>query len=168
MDQTKCLVFVTKIPTTLPDSTKVDPHLCEGASGEGASGEGIINLNTFTTQSLMLPKTAMITLEEYERLKDMYLTQPKTQPCVNLVMFTIYNKNNYLEKDKHKLCCILLFKNSVYSYHYLCTIDTIEEKKQHIKHIITTGNMNITNYSTIKITFNEDGTFKDSNDELLF
>lgn len=163
MDQTKCLIFVTKIPTTLPDSTKVDPHLCEGASGEG-----IINLNTFTTKSLILPKTAMITLEEYERLKDMYLTQPKTQPCVNLVMFTIYNKNNYLEKDKHKLCCILLFKNSVYSLHYLCTIDTIEEKKQQLQKLIRSETMNITTYSAIKITFNADGTCKDSNDELLF
>ena len=164
MDQTKCLVFVTKIPTTLPDSTKVDTHLCEGASGEGASGEGIINLNTFTTQNLILSKTLITTNEKYEELLDIY----QNNPCVNLVMFTIYNKNNYLEKDKHKLCCILLFKNNVYSYHYLCTIDTIEEKKQHIKHIITNETMNTTTYSAIKITFNEDGTFKDSNVELLF
>ena len=123
MDHTKCLVFVNELPKKVPDSTKVDPHLCEGASGEG-----IINQNIFTTQSLMLQKTAITTNEKYERLKDMYLTQPKTQPCVNLVMFTI-NIHNYLEIDKHKLCCILLFKNNVYSLHYICTIDTIEEKK---------------------------------------
>ena len=105
----------------------------------------------------------MITNQEYEILKDIY----QTKPYFNLVMFYIYNTNNYLGKDKNKLCCMILFINDVYSYHYICTIDTIEDKTQHIKNIITKGNMHIKECSLIKITFNEDGSFHNYIDEPL-
>ena len=159
MNQNQCIVFVNEIPTKLPDYTRLDTQL-----HEGASGNGVINLHTFTKTTFMKKKTAIITEQEYKELTYMY----QTKPYFNLVMFDIYNTNNYLGKDKNKLCCMILFINDVYSYHYICTIDTIEDKTQHIKNIITKGNMNIKKCSLIKITFNEDGSFNDFMDEPLF
>ena len=172
MSQDLCILFVTKIPTKLPKLPKLSSNtelvktLLTGASGEGENSF-IINNHTFTNTNLLIEKTVITTNEKYEELLDIY----HNNPYYNLVMFTILNIHNYLELDKNKLCCIILFKNSVYSVHYICTIDTIKDTKTHItKHItkhITTETMDNTNYLALTITFNEDGTFKNSNDELL-
>jgi hypothetical protein len=111
----------------------------------------------------MKEKTAIITKQKYEELTDIY----QSKPYFNLVMFDIYNKNEYLDKYKKQLCCIILFNSSVYSYHYICSIDTIEDTKQDIKNLMITKNMDIQKYSAIKITFNEDGSFNNSIDEPL-
>ena len=159
MVQNQCIIFVNEIPTKLPDYTNLETQL-----HKGASGNGVINSNPFTKKTFKEKKTAIITNQEYEILKDIY----QTKPYFNLVMFDIYNTNNYLGKDKNKLCCMILFINDVYSYHYICTIDTIEYKTQHIKNIIIKGNMHIKECSLIKITFNEDGSFNDFIDEPLY
>ena len=160
MNQNQCIVFVNEIPSKLPpDYTRLDPQL-----HKGASGNGVPNLHIFTKKTFMEKKTAIITEQEYEALKEMYLTKRN----FNLVMFAIYNTNNYLGKDKKNLCCMILFINDVYNYHYVCTIDTIEDKTHHIKNIITKGNMHIKECSLIKITFNEDGSFNDFSDEPLY
>jgi len=167
MSQDLCILFVTEIPTKLPklpklsSNTELDKTLLTGASGEDKNSF-IINKHTFTNTNLLIEKTLITTNEKYEKLLDIY-----HNPYFNLVMFNILNIHNYLELDKNKLCCIILFKNNVYSVHYICTIDTIEDKKIHIIKHITTENMDIQNYSALSITFNEDGTFKHSNDELL-
>ena len=160
MNQNQCIVFVNEIPTKLPpDYTRLDPQL-----HKGASGNGVLNLHIFTKKTFMEKKTAIITEQEYEALKEMYLTKRD----FNLVMFAIYNTNNYLGKDKHNLCCMILFINDVYNYHYVCTIDKFEETKKDIKKLIITKNIVIQKYSAIKITFNEDGSFNDFIDEPLY
>lgn len=163
MSQDLCILFVTKIPTKLPklpnlsSNTELDKPLLTGASGE-SENSFIINKHTFTNTNLLIKKTVITTTEKYEELLDIY----QNNPYYNLVMFNILNIHNYMKIDKNKLCCIILFKNSVYSLHYICTIDTIEDKKLDIKKLITTENMENQTYSAKKITFNEDGTFKDS------
>ena len=163
MSQDLCILFVTKIPTKLPklpnlsSNTELDKPFLTGVSGE-SENSFIINKHTFTNTNLLIKKTVITTTEKYEELLDIY----QNNPYYNLVMFNILNIHNYLEIDKNKLCCIILFKNSVYSLHYICTIDTIEDKKLDIKKLITTENMENQTYSAKKITFNEDGTFKDS------
>jgi hypothetical protein len=172
MSQDLCILFVTKIPTKLPKLSQLSSNnelvktLLTGASGEDENSF-IINNHTFTNTNLLIEKTVITTNEKYEELLDIY----QNNPYYNLVMFTILNIHNYLELDKNKLCCIILFKNNVYSVHYICTIDTIEEKKTHIikciTKCITTETMEKQNYSALKINFNEDGSFKDSIDEPL-
>jgi hypothetical protein len=159
MVQNLCIVFVNEIPTKLPDYTKLDQSLLTGASGKG-----VINLKSFTNKTLVKEKTAIITKQKYEELIDIY----QSKPYLNLVMFDIYNKNYYLDKDKKQLCCIILFISSVYCYHYICYIDKFEETKKDIKKLIITKNMVIQKYSAIKITFNEDGTFNNYIDEPLY
>ena len=158
MNQNQCIVFVNEIPTKLPDYTRLDPQL-----HEGAFGNGVINSHKFEKNNFQKEKTAITTNQEYEILIKHY----KNKPYFNLVMFTIFDKTKLLGKEKNKLCCIILFTNNVYIYHYICTIDTIEEKKQLFKNVIEKSNMDITTYSLIKINFNEKGIFKESNDELF-
>jgi hypothetical protein len=158
--QDLCIVFVTEIPTKLPTKQTYKLNTLYSA---GASGEGVINSHKFEKDNFEKEKTAITTNQEYEILMKHY----KTKPYFNLFMFTIFDKTKLLGKEKNKLCCIILFKNNVYIYHYVCSIDTIEEKKQLFKNIIEKSNMDIKDCSLIKINFNEEGKFKESNDELF-
>ena len=82
-------------------------------------------------------------------------------------MFTIFDTKKRLSTDKSQLCCLIIFMNDVYSYHYVCNIDTIEESKQSIKDIIHRNNMDLKTCSLMKINFHENGKFTTSNDEPL-
>ena len=159
-DQNLCIVFVTEIPTKTPNPDTYKTHTL---SMTGASGKGVINSHKFEKDNFEKEKTEIITNQEYKRLIKNY----KTKPYFNLFMFNIFNSKELLGKEKNKVYCILLFKNNVYIYHYVCTIDTIEEKKQLFKNVIEKSNMDIKNCSLIKINFNEEGKFKESNDEPL-
>ena len=176
MSQYLCIVFVTEKPTVLP-YYKIDTDKAKDATGAtgatdatgatsatsatSASGEGVINSYAFTKKTLLENKTEIITIQDYEELEKLY----KNKPYFNLFMFTIFDTKKRLLKDKSQLCCLIIFMNDVYSYHYVCNIDTIEESKQSIKDIIHRNNMDIKTCSLMKINFNENGTFKAFNDE---
>ena len=119
-----CIVFVTEIPTNQPVYDKTDTT--------DASGEGVINSHAFTKKTLLEHKTVIITIQNYEEYKLPY----KTKPYFNLLRFDIFDTEKRLSTDKSKLCCLIIFLNDVYSYHYVCAIDTIEETKQRFKNII--------------------------------
>jgi len=152
-----CIVFVTELPTRKPVCNKTGTI---GATG--ASGEGDINSHAFTKKTLLEHKTVIIPIQNYEEYKLPYFN------LVNLFMFTIFDKTQFPGKDKSKLCCLIIFMNDVYSYHYVCAIDTIEETKQRFKNIIEKNNMGIKNYSLLKLNFDEEGKFTASNDEPLY
>jgi hypothetical protein len=159
MSSELCIVFVTEKPTQPPDYDKTNT-----TDTTGASGKGVINSHAFTKQTLLEHKTVIITIQDYEDLEQIY----KTKPYFNLFRFDIFDTEKRLSTDKSKLCCLIIFLNDVYSYHYVCAIDTIEETKQRFKNIIEKNNMGIKNYSLLKINFNEDGKFTASNDEPLY
>lgn len=158
MVQNLCIVFVNEIPKKLPDYTKLDQSLLTGASGKG-----VINPDAFTKKTFLQQKTTIITKQDYEDLEQIY----KTKPYFNLFRFDIFDTEKSLSTDKSKLCCIILFINDIYSYHYVCAIDTIEKTKQRFKNIIEKNNMGSKNYSLLKINFDEYGKFTASNDEPL-
>ena len=157
-----CIVFVTELPTRKPVCNKTGTTGATDATG--ASGEGVINSHAFTKKTLLEQKTAIITIQNYKNLEQNY----KTKPYFNLLRFDIFDTEKRLSTDKSKLCCLIIFLNDVYSYHYVCAIDTIEETKQRFKNIIEKNNMGIKNYSLLKLNFNEDGKFTASNDEPLY
>jgi len=154
-----CIVFVTELPTRKPVCNKTGTI---GATG--ASGEGVINSHAFTKKILLEQKTAIITIQNYKNLEQNY----KTKPYFNLIRFDIFDTEKRLSTDKSKLCCLIIFMNDVYSYHYVCAIHTIEETKQRFKNIIEKNNMGIKNYSLLKLNFDEDGKFNASNEEPLY
>ena len=157
-----CIVFVTELPTRKPVCNKTGTTGATDATG--ASGEGVINSHAFTKKTLLEHKTLIITIQDYEKIKDSY----KTKPYFNLLRFDIFDTEKRLSTDKSKLCCLIIFLNDVYSYHYVCAIDTIEETKQRFKNIIEKNNMGIKNYSLLKLNFDEEGKFKESNEEPLY
>ena len=157
-----CIVFVTELPTRKPVCNKTGTTGATDATG--ASGEGVINSHAFTKKTFLQQKTTIITKQDYEDLEQIY----KTKPYFNLLRFDIFDTEKRLSTDKSKLCCLIIFLNDVYSYHYVCAIDTIEETKQRFKNIIEKNNMGIKNYSLLKLNFNEDGKFTASNDEPLY
>jgi hypothetical protein len=161
-----CIVFVTELPTRKPVCNKTETIGATDTTGAtGASGEGVINSHAFTKKTLLEHKTLIITIQDYEELKQIYQTK---KTYFNLFMFTIFDKTQFPGKDKSKLCCLIIFMNDVYSYHYVCAIDTIEETKQRFKNIIEKNNMGIKNYSLLKLNFDEDGKFNASNEEPLY
>ena len=158
-----CIVFVTELPTRKPDCNKTNTTGATGATdATDASGEGVINSHAFTKQTFLEQKTAIITIQDYEEYKLPYFN------LVNLVRFDIFDTEKRLSTDKSNLCCLIIFMNDVYSYHYVCAIDTIEETKQRFKNIIEKNNMGIKNYSILKLNFDEEGKFTASNDEPLY
>lgn len=161
-----CIVFVTEKPTGKPTGKPVcNKTGTIGATGAtGASGEDDINSHAFTKKTLLEHKTVIIPIQNYKEYKLPY----KTKPYFNLFRFDIFDTEKRLSKDKSKLCCLIIFMNDVYSYHYVCAIDTIEETKQRFKNIIEKNNMGIKNYSILKLNFNEDGKFTASNDDPLY
>jgi len=162
MSSELCIVFVTELPTRKPVCNKTGTI---GATGStGASGEGVINSNAFIKKTFLEQKSEIIKIQDYEKLKDIY----KTKPYFNLIRFDIFDTEKRLSTDKSKLCCLIIFMNDVYSYHYVCAIDTIEETKQRFKNIIEKNNMGIKNYSILKLNFDEEGKFTASNDEPLY
>ena len=162
MSSELCIVFVTELPTRKPVCNKTGTTGATDATG--ASGEGVINSHAFTKKTLLEHKTLIITIQDYEKIKDSY----KTKPYFNLLRFDIFDTKKLLVKEKNKLCCMILFMNDVYSYHYVCAIDTIEETKQRFKNIIEKNNMGIKNYSLLKLNFDEEGKFNASNEEPLY
>jgi len=164
MSQYLCIVFVTEKPKELPyykiDTDKAK-DATEGTDATSASGEGVINSHAFTKKTLLENKTEIITIQDYKELEYIY----KNKPYFNLFMFTIFDTKKLLSTDKSQLCCLIIFMNDVYSYHYVCNIDTIEESKQSIKDIIHRNNMDLKTCSLMKINFHENGKFTTSNDE---
>ena len=79
-----CIVFVTELPTRKPVCNKTGTI---GATG--ASGEGVINSHAFTKKTLLEHKTLIITIQDYEELKQIYQTK---KTYFNLFMFTIFDK----------------------------------------------------------------------------
>ena len=153
-----CIVFVTEPPT--------NQHVYDKTGATGASGEGVINSHAFTKKTLLEHKTVIIPIQKYKNLEQNYKNKPYFN-LVNLVRFDIFNFKKRLSKDKSKLCCLIIFLNDVYSYHYVCDIDTIEETKQRFKNIIEKNNMGIKNYSLLKLNFDEEGKFIESNEDPL-
>ena len=71
-----CIVFVTELPTRKPVCNKTETIGATDTTGAtGASGEGVINSHAFTKKTLLEHKTLIITIQNYEELKQIYQTK---------------------------------------------------------------------------------------------